>query len=132
MTIGTNSKVTLNNFNKPISPDIGDHHGPPAKLDGSNPLYNNKVAVNIFKEANCSRDTTIYHANSSGPTPGSGGSSSFINYEFSTPWCSKIEDYVLNTIIGRGAYAEVKESTHKKTGEKVAIKQYDRYKLLDV
>ena len=59
-------------------------------------------------------------------------SSSLINYEFSTPWCSKIEDYSFGQLIGRGAYAEVKESVHKKTGEKVAIKQYDRFKLLDV
>ena len=54
-----------------------------------------------------------------GPSPGAPTSSSMINYEFSTPWCSKIEDYNLGTLIGRGAYAEVKESIHKKTGEKV-------------
>ena len=127
MTIGTNSKATLNNYNKALSPEIVDQR-PPLKLDSSNPLYNNTKAVNIFKQ-DCSRDTTIYHANSSGhaggpahAAAGSGGSSSFINYEFSTPWCSKIEDYQMSTIIGRGAYAEVKESTHKKTGEKVAIK----------
>ena len=59
-------------------------------------------------------------------------SSMLVNYEFSTPWCSKIEDYQLGITIGKGAYAEVKESVHKKTGEKVAIKQYDRYKLLDL
>ena len=34
--------------------------------------------------------------------------------------------------IGHGAYAVVKEGTHKPTGEKVAIKMYDRYKLMDV
>jgi serine/threonine protein kinase len=33
--------------------------------------------------------------------------------------------------IGQGAYAVVKESFHKPTGERVAIKQYDRYKLMD-
>lgn len=38
----------------------------------------------------------------------------------------------MGQLIGRGAYAEVKESLHRKSGEKVAIKQYDRYKLLDV
>ena len=34
--------------------------------------------------------------------------------------------------IGHGAYAIVKEGTHRPTGEKVAIKIYDRYKLMDV
>jgi MAP/microtubule affinity-regulating kinase len=34
-------------------------------------------------------------------------------------------------LIGQGAYAVVKEATHKKTGKKVAIKIYDKYKLLD-
>jgi len=33
--------------------------------------------------------------------------------------------------IGHGAYATVKESTHKPSGEKVAIKQYDRSKLVE-
>ena len=46
--------------------------------------------------------------------------------------CSKIEEYHLLQQIGKGAYAEVKEGIHKKSGEKVAIKQYDRYKLLDL
>jgi hypothetical protein len=45
-----------------------------------------------------------------------------LNYEFSTPNCSKIEDYELGQLIGRGAYAEVKYSTNLKTGEKYAIK----------
>ena len=35
---------------------------------------------------------------------------------------SKIEDYELGQLIGRGAYAEVKYSTNLKTGEKYAIK----------
>lgn len=54
------------------------------------------------------------------------------NCEFSTPACSSIDDYSLHHVIGKGAYAEVTESIHKKTGEKVAIKKYDRYKLLDL
>ena len=54
------------------------------------------------------------------------------NCEFSTPACSSIDDYSLHHVIGRGAYAEVTESIHKKTGEKVAIKKYDRYMLLDL
>ena len=58
----------------------------------------------------------------------------FENFEFSTPNCSSVDDYnvIAGKIIGRGAYAEVKECVRRKTGEKVAIKQYDRYKLLDL
>ena len=39
--------------------------------------------------------------------------------------------YFLGRQIGAGAYAVVKESTHKPSGERVAIKQYDRSKLMD-
>lgn len=34
--------------------------------------------------------------------------------------------------LGSGAYAIVKEAQHKATGELVAIKVYDKYKLIDV
>lgn len=54
------------------------------------------------------------------------------DYDFSSPGCSRVEDYTLGQIIGKGAYAEVKECVHKRTGEKMAVKQYDRYKLLDL
>jgi serine/threonine protein kinase len=55
------------------------------------------------------------------------------NLDFTAPWCKhQIEDYSQLSLIGKGAYAEVREAIHLKTGEKVAIKQYDRYKLLDV
>ena len=81
--------------------------------------------INIFKN---SRDSL----QNLGPDKAGEGVSILQNYEFSTPNCSKIDDYTFGQLIGRGAYAEVKESLHRKTGERVAIKQYDRYKLLDV
>jgi serine/threonine protein kinase len=34
--------------------------------------------------------------------------------------------------LGHGAYAVVKEGQHKPTGERVAVKIYDRYKLMDI
>ena len=49
--------------------------------------------------------------------------------EFSTPACSDINMYHFGKQIGHGAYAVVKECIHKPSGEKVAIKQYDRSKL---
>lgn len=52
--------------------------------------------------------------------------------EFATSGCSDINDYQLGKQIGSGAYAVVKEAIHKPTGERVAVKVYDRYKLLDV
>lgn len=51
--------------------------------------------------------------------------------EFSTSNCSDINVYHFGKQIGQGAYAIVKEGIHKPSGERVAIKQYDRSKLLD-
>ncbi len=51
--------------------------------------------------------------------------------EFSTSNCSDINAYHFGRQIGQGAYAIVKEGTHKPSGERVAIKQYDRSKLTD-
>ena len=51
--------------------------------------------------------------------------------EFATAGCSDVNDYQLSKQIGHGAYAVVKEGVHKPTGEKVAVKMYDRYKLMD-
>lgn len=54
------------------------------------------------------------------------------DYDYSSPNCSRIEDYTFGQNIGKGAYAEVKECVHRKSGNKMAVKQYDRYKLLDI
>lgn len=54
------------------------------------------------------------------------------DYDYSSPGCSQIEDYTFGQVIGKGAYAEVKECIHRRTGNKVAIKAYDRYKLIDI
>jgi len=43
----------------------------------------------------------------------------------------KITDYVIGAQIGQGAYAVVKHGTHKMTGRKVAIKIYEKYKLIE-
>ena len=42
--------------------------------------------------------------------------------EFSTSNCSDINVYHFGRQIGQGAYAIVKECTHKPSGERVAIK----------
>jgi hypothetical protein len=52
--------------------------------------------------------------------------------EFSTPNCSDVVSYHFGNQIGSGAYAVVKECFHKASGERVAIKQYDRSKLIDL
>lgn len=52
--------------------------------------------------------------------------------EFATPNCSDINSYHFGQQIGSGAYAIVKECFHKNSGERVAIKQYDRSKLVDI
>ena len=43
----------------------------------------------------------------------------------------KISDYTIGNQIGQGAYAVVKNATHKSTGRKVAIKVYEKYKIAD-
>jgi len=52
--------------------------------------------------------------------------------EFATAGCSDISDYQLGKQIGNGAYAVVREAIHKPTAERVAIKIYDRFKLMDL
>lgn len=44
---------------------------------------------------------------------------------------SSIEDYIVGKQIGQGAYATVFFGLHRETGKKVAIKIYEKYKLLD-
>ncbi len=48
-----------------------------------------------------------------------------------TTRAAKISDYVIGPQIGQGAYAIVKQGTHKLSGRKVAIKIYEKYKLID-
>jgi serine/threonine protein kinase len=42
-----------------------------------------------------------------------------------------IMDYVIGKEIGKGAYAIVKQAIHKPSGQKVAIKFYEKVKLMD-
>jgi serine/threonine protein kinase len=52
--------------------------------------------------------------------------------EFATSNASDLTQYSFGREIGHGAYAVVKEAIHKPTGERVAIKMYDRFKLVDI
>ncbi len=42
-----------------------------------------------------------------------------------------IEEYKLDKDIGKGSFATVKQAFHKRTGDKFAIKIYDKSKLVD-
>lgn len=44
---------------------------------------------------------------------------------------SSMDEYVISKIIGTGAYAVVRIGLHKPTNKKVAIKVYDKSKLLE-
>lgn len=44
---------------------------------------------------------------------------------------NKIEEYVFSKILGKGSYAIVKLAHHKKTGDIIAIKTYDKIRLCD-
>jgi serine/threonine protein kinase len=43
-----------------------------------------------------------------------------------------LENFLLGQALGAGAYATVKLGTNTETSEKVAIKQYEKYKLYDL
>jgi serine/threonine protein kinase len=43
----------------------------------------------------------------------------------------KIQDYIIGKELGKGAYAVVKAAIHKPTSMKVAIKIFDKVKLMD-
>jgi serine/threonine protein kinase len=44
---------------------------------------------------------------------------------------ASLDDYIVGKQVGQGAYATVRFGLHKDTGRKVAIKIYEKYKLLD-
>ena len=44
---------------------------------------------------------------------------------------SRIEDFKIGKLLGKGAYAEVKECIHLKTGLSYALKIYEKVRLLD-
>ncbi len=44
---------------------------------------------------------------------------------------TSIAEYRFGKVLGQGAYAVVKEAQHKETGYNVAVKVYDKYKLID-
>ncbi len=45
---------------------------------------------------------------------------------------SSINEYQMGSLIGQGAYAAVKSAHHRKTGLRVAIKVYEKFRLLDL
>jgi serine/threonine protein kinase len=48
-----------------------------------------------------------------------------------THFVGKIDDYLIGKEIGKGSYAIVKQAIHKLTGQKYAIKIYEKTKLQD-
>ncbi len=54
-----------------------------------------------------------------------------LSTEGSSHFRGRIEDYAIGKEIGKGAYAIVKQGLHKPTNRKVAVKIYDKVKLLD-
>lgn len=53
------------------------------------------------------------------------------NSEFGAFNLTQISEYKLGKALGQGAYAVVKEGVHKTLGSSLAIKVYDKYKLID-
>ncbi len=60
----------------------------------------------------------------------------FSNTEYSTPGASSkyLDEYHIeedSSLLGTGGYAEVRRAKHKKTGQLVAIKIYEKFRLID-
>jgi hypothetical protein len=60
----------------------------------------------------------------------------FANTEYSTPGANSkyLDEYHIEdekSLLGVGGYAEVRRAKHKKTGQRVAIKIYEKYKLIE-
>lgn len=104
---------------------IKDENSFTRKLKENREIYKNNQHSNVANGAN----KGFHRSSSTVVPPGLAGQK--LN-EFSTSGCSDVSEYHLGRQIGHGAYAVVKESIHKNTGERVAIKQYDRYKLMDI
>lgn len=51
--------------------------------------------------------------------------------EFGASNFTNIADYRFGRVLGQGAYAVVKEAVHRDSGYAVAVKVYDKYKLVD-
>jgi serine/threonine protein kinase len=43
----------------------------------------------------------------------------------------KLDDYIIGKELGKGSYAVVKQVLHKPSGMKLAIKFYDKFRLMD-
>ncbi len=54
-----------------------------------------------------------------------------LSTEASSHFRGRIEDYAVGKEIGKGAYAVVKQALHKPTSRKMAVKIYEKVKLLD-
>lgn len=53
------------------------------------------------------------------------------NNEKKEIFTGNIDEYRIGQDIGKGSFATVKQGIHKQTGEKFAIKIYDKSKLVD-
>jgi len=67
-----------------------------------------------------------------GGTKKTGNNGQIANSEYGAFNYTTISEYKFGRQIGQGAYAVVKECYHKITGKTLAIKVYDKYKLLDI
>lgn len=58
----------------------------------------------------------------------------FQNTEYTTPGaCSKyMDEYEIGDNLGTGGFATVRKTLHKPTSFQVAVKIYEKYKLIDV
>lgn len=60
------------------------------------------------------------------------GGGPLVESEFGAFNYTSISEYRMGRTLGQGAYAVVKEGQHKNTGQMLAIKVYDKYKMVDI
>ena len=66
------------------------------------------------------------------PKPIELNESSMVVSEYGALDLTNIADYQIGKVLGQGAYAVVKEAQHRNSGFSIALKVYDKYKLVDV
>ena len=89
---------------------------------GKNPNLNNTINVNVK-----ARPKSSYKK----PESELKLNEASLSTEASSIFRGRLEDYAIGKEIGKGAYAIVKQALHKPTNRKMAIKIYEKVKLLD-
>eukprot|EP00347_Sterkiella_histriomuscorum_P008081 403346444 len=116
---GANTTMNNNNMNRPISQNDFSTHSVK-----NNPSFNG--AASSAKHQNLLRKQLSSNTQNNLPSD-----QNVQNSEFGAFNITNISEYKLGKVLGQGAYAVVKEGVHRTLGSSLAVKIYDKYKLID-